>query len=219
MNIANLTPAQLRQAADLKEKIAVLEKQLTGILADPGSAIPAPFLASKSAKPAKRKLSASHLAKIRAAQKLRWSKVKAAKAKTGARRLAPITDNLFAWLEPHVKETGAVLGFESWWNQIPKLVDAVNERRKQQAEEARKKPESVRKFQWKHNALRHSFCSYRLAGTKNAAQVALEAGNSPQMIFAHYRQLVTETEAAKWFGVMPSKPAENVIPLQIAANA
>jgi integrase len=149
----------------------------------------------------------------------RYIEIKAAKAKTGARRLAPITDNLFAWLEPHVKETGAVLGFESWWNQIPKLVDAVNERRKQQAEEARKKPESVRKFQWKHNALRHSFCSYRLAGTKNAAQVALEAGNSPQMIFAHYRQLVTETEAAKWFGVMPSKPAENVIPLQIAANA
>jgi hypothetical protein len=82
MNIANLTPAQLRQAADLKEKIAVLEKQLTGILADPGSAIPAPFLASKSAKPAKRKMSAAHKAKIKAAQKLRWSKFNAAKAKT-----------------------------------------------------------------------------------------------------------------------------------------
>jgi len=82
MTIANLTPKQLRQAADLKEKIVALEKQLAGILADPGSGIPAPFLASKSAKPAKRKLSASHLAKIRAAQKLRWSKVKQAKAKT-----------------------------------------------------------------------------------------------------------------------------------------
>ena len=82
MNIANLTPAQLRQAADLKEKIAVLEKQLAGILADPGSAIPAPFLASKSAKPAKRKMSAAHKAKIKAAQKLRWSKFNAAKAKT-----------------------------------------------------------------------------------------------------------------------------------------
>ena len=82
MNIANLTPAQLRQAADLKEQIVALEKQLAGILADPGSAIPAPFLASKSAKPAKRKMSAAHKAKIKAAQKLRWSKFNAAKAKT-----------------------------------------------------------------------------------------------------------------------------------------
>jgi integrase len=148
----------------------------------------------------------------------RYIEIKAAKAKTGARRLAPITDNLFAWLELHAKETGAVLGFESWWNQIPKLVDVVNEQRKQQAEEAGKKPASLRKFQWKHNALRHSFCSYRLAGTKNAAQVALEAGNSPQIIFAHYRQLVTESEAAKWFAVSPPKAAENVIPFGAAAN-
>ena len=80
MNIATLTPKQLRQAADLKEKIAVLEKQLATIC-DPGCAIPAPFTVTK-AKPVKRKLSASHLAKIRAAQKLRWSKFNAAKAKT-----------------------------------------------------------------------------------------------------------------------------------------
>lgn len=148
----------------------------------------------------------------------RYIEIKAAKAKTGARRLAPITDNLFACLEPHAKETGAVIGFESWWNQIPKLVDAVNDQRKRQAEEAGKDPESVRKFHWKHNALRHSFYSYRLAATKNAAQVALEAGNSPAMIFAHYRQLVTEAEAAQWFAVRPPRAAENIVPLPFAAN-
>jgi hypothetical protein len=38
------------------------------------------------------------------------------------------------------------------------------------------------------------------------------------MIFANYRQLVTETEAAKWFGVCPPKQAKNVIPLRSAAN-
>jgi len=38
---------------------------------------------------------------------------------------------------------------------------------------------------------------------KNAAVVALEAGNSPQMIFKHYRELVTEKEADAWFGVTP----------------
>ena len=48
-------------------------------------------------------------------------------------------------------------------------------------------------FAWKHNALRHSFISYRLAAVPNTAQVALEAGNSPQMIFGHYRARFAET--------------------------
>ena len=38
---------------------------------------------------------------------------------------------------------------------------------------------------------------------KNAAVVALEAGNSPQMIFKHYRELVTEKEADAWFSIVP----------------
>jgi hypothetical protein len=32
----------------------------------------------------------------------------------------------------------------------------------------------------------------------------LEAGNSPQMIFAHYRELVTPEAAKAWFAVTPS---------------
>ena len=62
--------------------------------------------------------------------------------------------------------------------------------------------------EWKHNALRHSFCSYRLADVKSAAQVALEAGNSPQMIFQHYRELVTEKGAKAWFGITPATAKE-----------
>jgi len=68
------------------------------------------------------------------------------------------------------------------------------------------------RFSWKHNGLRHSFCSYRLASIKNAAQVALEAGNSAQMIFAHYRQLVTEAEARKWLAIVPAASG-SIIPL------
>ena len=148
----------------------------------------------------------------------RHIEIKASKAKTAARKLAPITDNLAAWLALYAKPSGKVTDFESWWNQFYKLTAAVNEQRKEAARAAGKDPASARKFVWKHNALRHSFCSYRLAVIKNAAQVALETGNSPQMIFANYRQLVTETEAAKWFGVCPPKQAENVIPLRSAAN-
>ena len=83
MSIINLTPAQLRQAANLKEEIAQLQKQLVSILTDPGSGIPAPFTAAKPAK--KKGMSAAGRAKISAAAKLRWAKVNAAKAKTVAK--------------------------------------------------------------------------------------------------------------------------------------
>jgi hypothetical protein len=32
----------------------------------------------------------------------------------------------------------------------------------------------------------------------------MEAGNSPQMIFKHYRELVRPNEAKAWFGLMPA---------------
>jgi integrase len=125
-----------------------------------------------------------------------YIEIKASKAKTGARRLVPITDNLAKWLAPYAKKSGSIISFKSWWNQIPKTVEAVNKNRGQ----TESKP-----FVWKHNALRHSFCSYRVAAIKNVAQVALEAGNSAQMIFQHYRQLVSEGNAAEWFGIMPPR--------------
>jgi hypothetical protein len=33
--------------------------------------------------------------------------------------------------------------------------------------------------------------------------VALEAGNSPAIIFKNYRELATEEQACKWFGILP----------------
>jgi hypothetical protein len=81
MSIAHLTSNQLRHAADLKEQIAGLEKQLASIEGGSGSGMPSPFK-TKTVKPAKKGgMSAAGKAKIAAAQKLRWAKVKAAKAK------------------------------------------------------------------------------------------------------------------------------------------
>jgi hypothetical protein len=67
--------------------------------------------------------------------------------------------------------------------------------------------------EWKHNCLRHSFISYRLAQIKNVHQVSLEAGNSPQMVFAHYRQLASETQATEWFGIVTPKDWKNIAPM------
>jgi len=79
MSILNLTSTQLRHAADLKEKIAGLEAELAGIIYV-GGKTHIPARAPELAKPVKRKMSPAHKAKIRAAQKLRWSKVNGGKA-------------------------------------------------------------------------------------------------------------------------------------------
>jgi hypothetical protein len=76
---------------------------------------------------------------------------------------------------------------------------------------AQKQAASKAGVSWKAKALRHSFISYRLAKTKDIAAVALEAGNSARMVFAHYRELCTETEAAEWFGILPASEATHVV--------
>ena len=59
------------------------------------------------------------------------------------------------------------------------------------------------KIDWPRNVLRDSFISYRIAIVQSADQVALEAGNSPSIIFKHYRELATEDLADQWFGILP----------------
>ena len=79
MSLINLTPAQLRQAADLKEQIERLNQELTALVG--GSAIPSAIQPAKPVVVKKGGMSAAGKARIAAAQKLRWAKVKAAKVK------------------------------------------------------------------------------------------------------------------------------------------
>lgn len=58
------------------------------------------------------------------------------------------------------------------------------------------------------NAFRHSFITYRVAATGNIDETALEAGNSRDMIFKHYRALVSKDEGAAWFGLTPKSVAK-----------
>jgi hypothetical protein len=44
-----------------------------------------------------------------------------------------------------------------------------------------------------------------VAEVQNVAQVALEAGNSPQIIFKNYRELVRPAAAKEWFSIAPAK--------------
>lgn len=64
-------------------------------------------------------------------------------------------------------------------------------------------PEKIKGAVWKKNGLRHSYISYRVADIQNVNQTALESGNSPAIIFRHYRELVRPADAKKWFGIEP----------------
>ena len=117
------------------------------------------------------------------------------KAKTRSRRLVPVLPNLAQWLEPYARHKGKI-----WKGTTNDLQDA-----RAACVKAAKTP-------WKDNGLRHSFISYRLANIQNAAQVALEAGNSPAMVFKHYREIVRPAAALTWFAIAPEQPA-NIVKL------
>ena len=118
------------------------------------------------------------------------------KAKTRSRRLVKILPNLCDWLATYAKRKGKV------WSGTANTI-----------RRARAKTVERSGVAWKDNALRHSFVSYRLADIQNAAQVSLEAGNSPGVVFKHYRELVTREAAQAWFGIRPSKDI-NIVPLK-----
>lgn len=117
------------------------------------------------------------------------------KSKTATRRLAPICPALEQWLKPFAKKDGPVLPGIRNEVHFTRLFAAA----KSTLNDEKGKP----RVKLVHNGLRHSFCSYRMAVTKSAAQVALEAGNSPKMLFEHYRELVTEAEGNEWFSFTP----------------
>jgi len=119
--------------------------------------------------------------------------IAADKAKTAARRLVPITDNLSHWLVRGNSNDGLI-----WPNTKTKFF------------KTRLRVALKAKVEWKPNALRHSFISYRLAEIQDVNRVALEAGNSPQMIFRHYRELATPEQARTWFAIRP-KAAPNIV--------
>ena len=130
--------------------------------------------------------------------------IEARNAKTGARRIVPMAENLKEWLKPYVRPFGPVNPASN-----DQYGNALGDRFERAASRA--------KVKWKRNPLRHSFISYRVAVVKDVPQVALEAGNSPAVIFSNYRALATDAEATAWFSILPQTAKQGVIvPLPVA---
>jgi hypothetical protein len=68
--IASLTPQELRRAADIKEKIQSIEKELNQLLG-----APAEIFVEAAPRKKRRRLSAQAIANIRAGARKRWGKL------------------------------------------------------------------------------------------------------------------------------------------------
>ena len=109
--------------------------------------------------------------------------VTAAKSKTRARRLVTIQPALRAWLA-----VGGVLPLKQVHNRLRAVIRATG-------------------TPWPQNVTRHSFVSYHLAGFQSAAQTALQAGHTEQILFNHYREIVKPAEAALFWAIRPKPTA------------
>jgi integrase len=109
--------------------------------------------------------------------------VPAAIAKTGRKRKIVMSENLLKWLAPYRVKSGAIFKIDPR-KRIAKVVKASG-------------------VNWKRNALRHSFGSYRMEQTKNEGQVALEMGNSPKVVKDHYFEIVDERAARDYWSIRP----------------
>jgi integrase len=115
----------------------------------------------------------------------RTIEVTAQKAKTRARRIVDISDNLASWLASHTKASGPVapLTYSKAFTRARKAAGIDP---------------------WPHNALRHSFASYHLAHHRNAHATALQLGHhSTSQLFASYRELVKPKDATAFWELAP----------------
>jgi integrase len=109
--------------------------------------------------------------------------VRARHSKTRRYRLVPIQPNLGEWLMRYRSDDGSVY---------------YSRRKFREAYKAAGMEE------WKMDILRHSYGTYRLPILKSAEALALEMGNSPDVIFRHYRRPMNEATASAYFDLWPA---------------
>ncbi len=114
--------------------------------------------------------------------------------KTNRRRSVSLPPNAVEWLKNLPRDQEGPLGISA---------SAYRDDLTQAAKTA--------KITWDENLLRHSYGSYRLAQIKNAAQVAEEMGNSPQVVRTHYQNLVRPEVVADYWKITPERITGKVL--------
>jgi integrase len=156
-------------------------------------------------------------------EKLDWSEVdfdsglievKASKAKTRKRRHVPISDNLAVWIRPYAKLRGPITpkGFRKHFDKSRRNAGFGTPG----TETDEEKRAGIKLTNWPEDVMRHSYGSYRLAQCQNEGKVSEEMGNSPQIIFAHYRELVKPKVADRYWKIVPPSVGKKVVPFATA---
>jgi integrase len=113
-------------------------------------------------------------------------------AKTRSRRIIPIRPALAAFLTE--RGTGSLLPLiYSARRPSVRRLDFLRARAEKEAG----------LYPWPRNACRHSFISYALALENDENRIAVESGNTPDIIHTNYRALVTRSEAEKFWAIRP----------------
>jgi integrase len=135
--------------------------------------------------------------RVEEASKLKWSnldlnrgivEVPDTVAKKASFRNNPIPPNAMRWLRSVEDErrTGPIIGknFRSLLRSSFRFLE----------------------IDYRKNCVRHSFCSYALASkiwTLSDVVQMMGHGGNPTMVFSHYRNVVSEEDGKKWFGIVP----------------
>jgi integrase len=109
-------------------------------------------------------------------------------AKKRRQRLIPVSDTLTAWIGHQRPSFGRVAPVQSrrWFTVLNQAAARVG-------------------ITWPSNAMRHSFASYHLAAYHDASRTALILGHTgdASVFWNHYRELVTEADAVRYFALRP----------------
>jgi site-specific recombinase XerD len=135
-------------------------------------------------------------------ERLEWQDIReshvvvgAHQSKTSLRRIVPILDAARAWLAICRRPVaGRIWPFNSAHMIYARQVVAEETGRA-----------GLPAVPWRHNALRHSFASYRFAEIMDAGRVSGEMGNSARVVLQYYREIVSPEDAKRFWSLRPSK--------------
>lgn len=124
-------------------------------------------------------------------------KVSPETAKKRRMRYVDMSPNLMTWLLPYRQPSGVIYFSRRQFDAV-RLKANVH---------------------WTNDVLRHSYGSYHLARDENAAKTSLQMGHrDPEVLFNHYRNLVTRDDAKAFWEITPPQGESLVIPIQQAAK-
>ncbi len=124
--------------------------------------------------------------------------IKPSKTKTRQRRMVTVSDTLAAWLAL-CRQTSGPIAPAAWRSGFESVIRGAGYRVRKPV------PGEPAKPKWPRNAMRHTFGSYFWAQQKNETLTAAEMGNSPAMVFQHYRRVFPVGEVEKFWKLRPPR--------------